>query len=135
MSRVVVEDDPAYSEEPLLRAEEVTASLRLLSLWSGRLEIARLSFQYPSLNLVRRADGHWNLETLLERARQTPVAPTAKRIKDERLRFPYIESNSGRVNLKCGHEKTVYALSDADFALWLASEDEWNLRLSARPIR
>jgi hypothetical protein len=135
MSRVVVEDDPAYSEEPLLRADEVTASLRLLSLWSGRLEIARLSFQYPSLNLVRRADGHWNLETLLERARQTPVAPTAKRIKDERLRFPYIESNSGRVNLKFGHEKTVYALSDADFALWLASEDEWNLRLSARPIR
>ena len=67
LSRVVVEDDPAYSEEPLLRADEVTASLRLLSLWRGRLEIARLSFQYPSLNLVRRPDGHWNLEALLAR--------------------------------------------------------------------
>ena len=135
LSRVVVEDDPAFSQEPLLRADDVTASLRLTSLWRGRLEIASLTFQYPSLNLVRRADGHWNLESLLERARQTPVLPTAKRTAGQRLRFPYIESNSGRVNLKLGDVKTVYALADADFALWLASEDEWNLRLAARPIR
>src|SRR5512140_154515 len=65
LSRVVVADDPAFSEEPLLRADEVTAALRLTSLWRGRLEIAKLSFHYPSLNLVRRADGHWNLEALL----------------------------------------------------------------------
>ncbi len=135
LSRVVVEDDPSFSQEPLLRADGVTASLRLTSLWRGRLEIANLSFQSPSLNLVRRADGHWNLESLLERARQTPVAPTARRIGGQRLRFPYIESNAGRVNLKLGNVKTVYALMDADFALWLASEDEWNLRLAARPIR
>ena len=135
LSRVVVDDDPAFSQEPLLRADEVSASLRLTSLWRGRLEIASLTFQYPSLNLVRRADGHWNLESLLERARQTPVLPTAKRTAGQRLRFPYIESNSGRVNLKLGDVKTVYALTDADFALWLASEDEWNLRLMARPIR
>ena len=135
LSRVVVDDDPGFSQEPLLRADEVSASLRLTSLWSGRLEIASLTFQYPSLNLVRRADGHWNLESLLERARQTPVLPTAKRTAGQQLRFPYIESNSGRVNLKLGDVKTVYALAEADFALWLANEDEWNLRLAARPIR
>lgn len=135
LSQVVVEDDRSFSEEPLLRADQVTASLRLMSLWRGRLELARLSFQYPSLNLVRREDGHWNLESLLERARQTPVAPTARRTPGGRTRFPYIEFNSGRVNLKLGREKTVYALSEADFALWLAREDEWNLRLKARPIR
>ena len=135
LSRVVVDDDPSFSQEPLLRADDVTASLRLTSLWRGRLEIASLTFQYPSLNLVRRPDGHWNLESLLERARQTPVLPTAKRTAGQRVRFPYIESVSGRVNLKLGDVKTVYALADADFALWLASEDEWNLRLAARPIR
>ena len=135
LSRVEVADDPAFSHEPMLRSDEVTAWLRLSSLWRGRLEIARLTFDSPSLNLVRRPDGHWNLESLLERARQTPVAPTVKRTSGPRPRFPYIESDSGRVNLKLGMEKTVYSLTDADFALWLQREDEWHLRLSAQPIR
>ena len=135
MANVVVEDDPAYSDEPFLRAEEVSASFRLTSLWRGRLEIAKLSFLYPSVNVVRRPDGHWNLESLFERARQTPVAPTARKTPGQRARFPYIEADTGRVNLKLGREKTVWALSDADFAVWLEREDEWNLRVKARAIR
>ncbi len=135
LTRLVVQDDPAFSAEPMLRADQVTASLRLASLWRGRLEIAGLSLSYPSLNLVRRPDGHWNLESLLERARQTPTAPTTKRHAEARLRFPYIEANGGRINLKIGQEKTVYALSEADFALWAPSENEWRLRLDARPLR
>jgi hypothetical protein len=135
MARVVVDDDPAFSHEPLLRADGVTAWLRIASLWRGRLEIARLTFDSPSVNLVRRPDGHWNLESLLERARQAPVAPTAKRSAGPRTRFPYIEFNSGRINLKLGIEKTVFSLADADFALWLERENEWNVRLSAQPIR
>ena len=135
LGRVIVDDDPAFSNEPMLRSDEVTAWLRLSSLWRGRLEIARLSFDSPSFNLVRRPDGHWNLESLLERARQTPVEPTAKRTFGPRPRFPYIEFDSGRVNLKLGVVKTVYALSDADFALWLEREDQWHLRLTAQPIR
>ena len=54
LQRLVVADDPSFSAEPMLRADEVTAYLRLSSLWRGRLEIARLSLQNPSLNLVRR---------------------------------------------------------------------------------
>ena len=135
LSGVVVADDPNISAEPLLRADEVLATLRVTSLWRGRLEIATLKLQYPSLNLVRANDGRWNLESLLERARQTPSAPTAKSRPEARARFPYIESNGGRINLKLGNEKTVFALNDADFAVWLAAEDEWRMRLEARPIR
>jgi hypothetical protein len=135
LKRVVVQDDPAFSAEPLLRAGEVKASLRLASLWRGRLEIASLSLSYPSLNLVRAPNGHWNLESLLERARQTPTAPTSKLRPESRSRFPYIEANGGRINLKLGQEKTVYALSETDFALSLPSENAWQLRLSARPMR
>jgi len=135
LQRLTVQDDPAFSAEPLLQADEVTASLRLTSLWRGRLEMARLSLSYPSLNLVRARNGHWNLESLLERARQTPVAPTAKLQAESRPRFPYVEAEGGRINLKIGQEKKVYALSDADFALWLQREDEWRLRLAARPVR
>jgi uncharacterized protein involved in outer membrane biogenesis len=132
---LVVADDPSLSAEPVLRADEVTAALRLSSLWRGRLEIARLSLSNPSLNLVRGADGRWNLEPLLEHVSHTPTAPTAKPRPEARPRFPYIEADSGRINLKIGQEKKVYVLSDTDFALWLASENQWTLRLTAHPVR
>ncbi len=132
---LVVQDDHGFSAEPLLRSAEVQAALRVGSLWRGRLEIASLSLSYPSLNLVRRSDGRWNLESLLERARQIPTAPTPERSAGPRPRFPYIEAKGGRINLKLGQEKTVYALSDADFALSLPSENIWQLRIAARPMR
>jgi len=135
LSGVVVADDPSISAEPMLRANEVLAMLRLSSLWRGRLEVATLKLSEPSVNLVRSNDGHWNLESLLERARQTPAAPTAKARPETRPRFPYIEADGGRINLKVGNEKKVFALNDADFAVWLAAEDEWRMRLEARPIR
>jgi hypothetical protein len=135
IEKLVVQDDPAFSAEPLLHADQVTAALRLTSLWRGRLEIASLSLSYPSLNLVRAPNGHWNLEPLLERARQIPTAPTPLRSAEARPRFPYLEAKGGRINLKLGQEKTVYALSEANFALSLPSENLWQLRLSARPMR
>jgi uncharacterized protein involved in outer membrane biogenesis len=78
LENFVVHDDRAFGEEPMLRAQEVTASLRLTSLLRGRLEIARLSLTEPSLNLVRNGESHWNLESLIERAARVSVAPTSK---------------------------------------------------------
>ena len=40
LENLVVYDDPAFGAEPMLRAGEVTADLRLTSLVRGRLEIA-----------------------------------------------------------------------------------------------
>jgi hypothetical protein len=131
----VVHDDPSFSAEPMVRAQEVTAALRLRSLLRGRLEVGRLSLKEPSFNLVRRDDGHWNIESLLERAAHTPVAPTSHTKPEARPVFPYIEAEAGRINFKVGHEKKAYALTDADFALWLASENEWGMRLVAQPVR
>jgi len=135
LGNFVVHDDPAFGAEPMIRAEEVTASLRVFSLLRGRLEISHLAFSEPSLNLVRNSSGRWNLENLLERAAQIPVAPTSKARTETRPGFPYIESNRGRINLKFGQEKKPYALTDADFALWQESENAWGLRLRAQPVR
>lgn len=135
LSDVSIGDDPAFSAEPMILAGEMTAYLRLSSLWHGRLEIARLSLTEPSLNLVRNASGQWNVEELLARASQTPSAPTGRTRPEARPRFPYIEADSGRINFKLGDVKTAFALRDADFALWLASEDEWGFRLAAQPVR
>src|SRR5215471_4695263 len=133
-----VMDDPAFSAEPLLMCGKVTADLRLTSLWQGRLEIANLKLadddHPPSLNLVR-ANGHWNVESLLLRAEQVPSAPTAKRRAEQRARFPYIAATDGRINLKFGPEKTPFTLANTDFAVWLASEDVWHVRLEGTPVR
>jgi hypothetical protein len=135
LQNFVVHDDSAFSAEPMLRADEVTALLRVSSLLRGHLEIARLTLTEPSLNLVRNSGGHWNLENILERVARTPVAPTAKTKAEKRPGFPYIEARHGRINFKFVQEKKPYALSDADFALWQDSDNAWGLRLEAQPLR
>jgi hypothetical protein len=135
LNNLIIHEDPAFGAEPMLRAREVTAVVRLRSLVRGRLDIARLELTEPSLNLVRRADGRWNLEDLLERTERTPTAPTGKSKSEARPGFPYIEASSGRINFKAGQEKKPYALLNADFALWQESENTWGTRLKAEPLR
>jgi AsmA protein len=135
LENLVVYDDPAYGAEPMLRANEVTASLRLTSLLRGRIEIARLDLTEPSLNLVHGDNGRWNLEALVERTAHIPLAPTAKAKSEPRPGFPYIEATSARINFKNGREKKAFALTNADFSLWQDSENTWGVRLNAQPVR
>jgi hypothetical protein len=135
LENLVVYDDPAFGAEPMLRAGQVTADLRLTSLVRGRLELARLDLTEPSLNLVRGANGRWNLGALLQRSAQTTLAPTAKAKSEPRPAFPYIEGSSARINLKIGQEKKPYALTNADFSFWQDSENAWGVRLKAQPLR
>jgi hypothetical protein len=131
----VAADDPSYGAEPMLRADTVTAYLRLTSLWRGRLEIGTLDLENASLNLVRRPDGHWNVEELVERASQVNPAPTGRVRPEARPRFPYVEATTGRINFKFGEVKKAFSFTDAEFALWLESENQWGVRLEARPMR
>jgi hypothetical protein len=135
LENFVVHEDPEFGAEPLLQSSDVVATLRVSSMLRGRLEIARLSFTEPSINLVRNPEGRWNLEKLIERAASTPVAPTGKTRSEARPGFPYIEADHGRLNFKFGQEKKPYSLTEATFALWQQSEDTWGIRLKAQPMR
>ncbi len=135
LENLVIEEDPAFGAEPILRASEVTAVVRVASLLRGRLDVSRLELTEPSVNLVLSANGRWNLEDLLEHTARTPTAPTAKSKSEARPGFPYIEASSGRINFKTGQVKKPYALLDADFALWQESENSWGVRLRAQPLR
>jgi AsmA protein len=135
LSGFVVADDPQYGAEPMLRADEVAAYIRLGSLWRARLEVGTLSLDNPSLNLVENASGHWNLEELVQRTSQVSSAPTPAKRPEARPRFPYIEATGGRINFKLGQVKKAFSFTDADFALWRQSESEWGLRLLAKPTR
>ena len=135
LENLVVYDDPAFGAEPIVRATEVTAAIRLTSLLRGRLEISRLDLTEPSLNIVHGQNGHWNLEALLERSARIPLAPTGKNKSEPKPGFPYIEATSGRINFKNGPEKRPYALTNADFSLWQESQNTWGIRLKAQPFR
>jgi hypothetical protein len=135
LENFVVDEDPAFGSEPVIRANSVRATLRLSSLWSRRVEFSTISFDEPSVNLVHSSSGKWNLESILLHAAHISAAPTAQRQAGPAPRFPYIEATGARLNLKLDHEKSPFSLTDADFALWLPDPQQWHLRLSAHPAR
>ncbi len=132
---LLIYDDPAFSAEPMMRAQDVSAAIRFRSLLRGRLEIATLSATEPSINLVRNDQGRWNLASLLERAARIPAAPTGKAASERRPAFPYLEATHARINFKIGQAKKSWALTDADVALWQEGENSWGARMTAQPVR
>src|ERR1700733_10057055 len=135
MSDFTVDEDPAYGYEPALHASSVVASLRISSLWRGRLEVSRISLDEANLNLVRNSAGQWSISSVLLRASQISNAPTGERRVGARPRFPYIEATDSRIDFKDGLEKKPFSLMNAEFSMWQANADEWRLRLRAQPVR
>ncbi len=128
---LTVEEDPAYGAEPVLRANEVTAAIRLFPLWRGRLEISRISVNEASLNLVRTNEGRWNLDTLFPRAAESqPAGAQGKPVP-----LPYLEATNSRINIKKGNEKLPYSLLDADLSFWEENPGDWRVRLKGQPAR
>jgi AsmA protein len=136
LENFVVDEDPAFGSEPIIRSSSVRVTLRISSLWRRRIEFSKISFtDQTSVNLVHTAEGKWNLESILFHAAHIDAAPTAQRRAGSAPRFPYIEATGARLNLKLDHEKTPLSLTDADFALWLPDPQQWHLRLQGHPAR
>ncbi len=135
LNNLVVDEDPAFGSEPIIRANSVRVTLRFSSLWTRRVEFSTISFTDPSVNLVHLANGKWNLESILLQASHIEAAPTAQKKAGSTPRFPYIEATGARLNIKLGHEKIPLSFTDAEFALWLPSPEQWHLRLKADPAR
>ena len=133
-----VSEDPNFGAEPVLSAQTVVASIRILSLWRGRLEIDRVSVDEASLNLVRTATGKWNLDSLVMGAQ--PVLTGQSQSPGEAVprayaHFPYLEATNSWVHLKFGVEKSPYSLQDTDLSLWQDAPGQWRFRLRGQPVR
>ena len=61
---VSVMDEPAFSRDPFLTAETVTARVALWPLLQRRVEVSQLIVKRPVIELVKDAQGRWNYETL-----------------------------------------------------------------------
>jgi hypothetical protein len=136
LTDLTVEEDPAYGFEPVLHASTVTASIRLLSLWRGRLEIGTISVDDASLNLVRSAPGHWNLDSLLRKATTQAQSDAGKPANlDKPVRLPYLKATNSRINIKNGVEKLPFSLLDTNLSFWQQSPGDWRVRLRGQPVR
>ncbi len=127
-----VAEDPAYGAEPVLHASKVTASLRLLALWRGRLEIDKISVDDASLNLVRAGAGAMESRSHLPHCRRPNRRRhwrnrRVRRTPPERL--PSLEATNSRINFKNGAEKLPFSLLNADISFWQESPGEWRIRL------
>jgi hypothetical protein len=129
LTDLTVQEEPAYGVEPVLHANEVMASIRLQSLWQGKLQISRISVDEASLNLVHMPNGEWNLDSLFRNA-------AAGSTKDQgRLQPPYLEATNSRINIKDGIEKLPFSLLSTDASMWRESNGNWRVRLKAQPAR
>ena len=132
ISDLSVAEDPAYGAEPVLHASTVIATVRLLELLRGRIEIGKISVDSASLNVVRAAPGRWNLDPLFRTAAEkTGSARGGGRVP----RLPYLEATDSRVDFKDGVEKLPFSLVDADLSFWQENPGEWRIRLRAQPAR
>jgi len=133
-----VSEDPAFGAEPILSARTVVASVRLFSLWRGRLEISQVSVDEASLNMVRSPQGRWNLETLLMGTQQAAGdgadSDSAKHATVS-AHFPYLEATNSWVHFKEGVEKSPFSLSNTDLSLWQDNPGQWRVRLQGQPVR
>ena len=134
LSDLTVEEDPAYGAEPVLIANTVKASIRLFSIWRGRMEISKISVDEASLNLVRTPEGHWNLDSLFRTAAGNANALHAGS-NQRPIPFPYLEATNSRVNFKRGVEKLPFSLLSTDLSFWQEQPGEWRIRLRGQPAR
>jgi AsmA family/AsmA-like C-terminal region len=132
ISDLSVAEDPAYGAEPVLHASKVTASIRLLALFRGRVEIGKISVDEASLNLVRAGPGRWNLDSILRTAAAKSESSSGTR---RTTPLPYLEATDSRINFKNGAEKLPFSLVNADLSLWQDSPGEWRIRLRGQPAR
>jgi hypothetical protein len=135
LSDLTVEEDPAYGAEPVFHANAVTASIRLLSLWRGRLEIDSISADEASLNLVRTSAGRWNIDSLLRTATAEAQSAAGSAGPGKPIRLPYLKAANSRINIKNGPEKLPFSLLNAEMSLYQQSPGDWRIRLRGQPVR
>lgn len=135
---VRVGEDPRFGNEYFLRADSIALRIRVSGLLLGHLELGTISLSHPSLNLVRNADGDWNLAEWLPRPQERGARGTGSNrpaAKPAAPRVYKIEVDSGRINFKRGDEKLPFAFVDVNGTAETEGPGRWRLDLVAAPER
>ncbi len=127
LQNVTIGEDPRYGLEPFAYVPDLEARLRLDKLLFGQLRFSSLRLVDPSLNLVKLADGTWNVVALLQKLsapRRTPLNF-----------FPSFEVSNGRVNFKLGTRKTTLYISESELSIYPERSGKVYFRFSGSPAR
>jgi AsmA protein len=141
VQNVIIGEDPAFGIEHFAYTDSMRVRLSLRTLWTRRVQVASLTLINPSINLVKNAQGRWNFEALLERARARAPAdhPPGPRndITSGQSYFPYIGIQGGRVNFKFGDYKSIFHFQNVEAALSPArdAQGRWSVRFEGTPAR
>jgi AsmA-like C-terminal region len=124
-------EDPRFGHEYFLRADSLTVRLRWQGFFRGHVELGAIALESPSLNLVRNAEGDWNVAEWLPKSAgsSSPSAPSPA------VRFGRIDVTSGRINFKRGDEKLPFALTNVNGYMEPDRSGRWTLNLEAVPTR
>ena len=135
---VKVAEDPRFGDEYFMRADSISVGLHWLSLLRGHVSMGTLSLNHPSLNLVRDADGEWNVEEWLPRPETGGASGAAGAnpgASASPIRFRRIEISDGRIDFKRGVEKLPFAFVDVNGTVETDTPGRWYLELTASPWR
>ncbi|HXE13246.1 MAG TPA: hypothetical protein VN633_14060 [Bryobacteraceae bacterium] len=128
---VTIGEDPRYGIEPCAYVPVLETRLRLDKLLLGQIQFAELRLEgaegiEPTLNLVKRSDGTWNIIDLMKllghgRGRWTFL--------------PALQIEDARLNFKFGQRKSIFYVDDADIAAYPESSGKVRIRFSGTPSR
>lgn len=133
---VRIGEDPRFGNEYFIRADSISVGLRLWGLLRGRVQLGTLSVSGASLNLVRAADGDWNLAEWLPRPPANGPSPAGAPVASHpALQFRRIAIRDSRIDFKRGYEKLPFALVDVNGSMETDVAGRWRIDMTASPWR
>jgi hypothetical protein len=127
LENVTIGEDPSYGLEPFASRCGLEARLRIDKLLSGQIRFANLRLTDPSINLVKRDDGAWNVVEFVQRMSAPRRLP---------LNFiPAVQIANGRLDFKLGTHKTIFYIAAADISIYPAYSGRINLSFTGSPAR
>jgi len=135
VENAVVREDPAFGVEPFARVDRIECDLRWRSLWPSRFDFYRLRLERPSFNIVRNAQGEWNVENLLLKSGVLSAGSPLPAAGESAGTFD-LEAEDARLNFKVGADKKPLAIVDLQGRLsFEPARGVVRYRLSGNPIR
>ena len=64
LNQIAISDDKKFSDEDLLRADDLRLNLKIMPLLSGNIEVKSLIIHNPDIRLIRDKNGNMNILTL-----------------------------------------------------------------------
>jgi hypothetical protein len=150
IENAVIQEDPAFGSEPFARVERIECNVRWQTVLGARLDFSRIQLQHPNINLVRKAEGGWNVERLFLILTAADFkdggsgynGPKAADLKDQGPVYngpaglPDLEVEDGRVNFKIGENKKALAITDLRAQLSFDPAHRYlQFRLVGSPVR